>query len=113
MLVRRILPLAPSVPEASPQNISTPKSTPNGITLSWKPPDSTKQNGNIIGYRILLFDTLRNTSYNKTVNSSVANFHNLMPYTPYVARVVAFTRKGPSNASDPVQVKTQEAGQWH
>ena len=99
------------VPEPVPQNFSTPEAEPDSITLAWSAPKD--KNGVILGYRIVLYDTLRNETKEIVVNSSVATLDDLMPYTDYKAKIYPFTRKGEGNGSDFISVKTEEARKEH
>lgn len=99
------------VPEGSPQNITPAATSATSVTLAWKPLTSDFANGAILGYRILLFDKLRNITRNLTVQSlDQAVIEDLFPYTEYDARIVPFNSKGEGNSSDVISVRTKEAG---
>jgi len=100
-----------TVPEGIPQNITPVASSATSVTLAWKPPSLEESNGVIVGYLIILYDKLRNTTRNITVTSlDEAIIEDLFPYTEYEARLVPFNSKGIANVSDVISVRTKEAG---
>ena len=104
--------LFPTVPEGIPQNITPAATSATSVTLAWKPPSLKESNGVIVGYIIILFDKLRNTTRNITVMSlDQVVIEDLFPFTEYEARLMPFNSKGISNVSDVISVRTKEAGE--
>lgn len=100
------------VPQGSPQNITPAATSATSVVLAWKPLTRDFANGLILGYKILLFDKLRNTTRKLTVQSlDQANIENLFPYTEYEARIVPFNSKGEGNSSSIIPIRTKEAGE--
>ncbi|XP_074627543.1 uncharacterized protein LOC141885641 [Acropora palmata] len=98
------------IPEGIPQNITPVASSATSVTLAWKPPSLEESNGVIVGYLIILYDKLWNTTRNITVTSlDEAIIEDLFPYTEYEARLVPFNSKGIANVSDVISVRTKEA----
>ena len=83
-----------SVPSAPPSSLQLHSNTAHSVTVSWKPPPSSKQNGIIIGYLFLYkcqeyITTTQFQTFNLTVTLS-----NLHPYTTYYIIVSALTSAG-------------------
>ena len=74
--------------------------------------DTSLANGIPLGYKVIVYDSLREESHNYTVNASVheMNFENLFPYTSYEIRIQAFTIKGEGNTSTVLAIRTEEDG---
>ena len=100
-------------PSAPPQNINTVVISSTAISVSWYPPPILYQNGNIIGYQLMI------TNQNRTNSSAfVANVTNVTSYTAtmleefevYSFEVAAETTVGLGPFSDAVIVKIFEDG---
>lgn len=83
------------------------------LLASWKPVPPGYENGVIIGYKILYVD-INQSQPKMTINVSSSvlsvNLTNLMVYTDYCVRVVAFTREGEGLLSNRVVASTDEGG---
>ena len=100
-------------PSAPPQNINTVVISSTAISVSWYPPPILDQNGNIIGYQLMI------TNQNRTNSSAiVVNVTNVTSYTAtmleefevYSFEVAAETTVGLGPFSDAVIIKIFEDG---
>ena len=95
------------VPSGFPQNFQGSSYTPNAISLSWSPPATNEQNGEIIQYIINVThaDTIQYFTKNTFINIA-----GLDPYTTYVCVAAAETKIGIGPFSNVYTVQTQEDG---
>ena len=86
-----------SVPSAPPSSLLLHSNTARSITVSWKPPPPSKQNGVIIGYLFLYkcqeWFACEATTQFQTANLTVI-LSDLHPYTNYYIIVSALTSVG-------------------
>ena len=100
-------------PSAPPQNISTMVISSTAILVSWHPPPTLDQNGDISGYQLMI------TNQNRTNSSAVAvSVTNVTSYTAtmleefevYDFEIAAETAIGLGPFSDAVSNQTLEDG---
>ena len=96
-------------PSAPPQNVITIVINSTAISISWNPPPFLDQNGDIIGYQLMI------TNQNRTNSSAIV--YNITNITSYVAimleefevysiEIAARTFVGLGPFSDPVNNQT-------
>ena len=102
-------------PSAPPQNVTTMVINSTAISISWDPPPFLDQNGDIIGYQLMI------TNQNRTNSSAVVDNVRVSNITSYVAteleefevysiEIAAQTAIGLGPFNDPVSNQTFEDG---
>ena len=105
------------MPSAPPQNVLTEALDSQTIKVQWDPPARDKQNGQILGYRVLYteadsvrgFDEATRLNIGERQRTS-AEIGNLRKFTDYKIWVVAYTSVGDGPPSDVVIKRTDEDG---
>ena len=100
-------------PSAAPQNVATVVINSTSISVSWYPPPFLDQNGEIIGYQLMITNQNRTNSqpmiFNVTnVTSYVATM--LQEFEVYIIEIAAETAIGLGPFSEPVNNQTLEDG---
>ena len=104
-----VLPILPTAPSASPQNVSLLFYTSDSIVVTWMPPPTLYQNGVIRRYDVRI--THLNTSIVQTLASRGLStvIPGLTPNSQYQIEVAAYTVSlGPFSSS--LTVSTKEDG---
>ncbi|XP_076048641.1 Down syndrome cell adhesion molecule 4 isoform X2 [Oratosquilla oratoria] len=113
---------APSLP---PETIRCEATTPQSVSVAWRPPPVRGQNGLIQGYRILYFPLEDNNGnmaslrvpaalptdgevQTQTTAAESTNLFNLLKYTNYSIRVLAYTSAGDGVTSQPIFCRTKQ-----
>ncbi|WAR22990.1 LAR-like protein [Mya arenaria] len=100
-------------PGAPPQAVSGRPLSHSSVLLEWKPPPSDKQNGNILGYKVLYVvnedGKTEADAQSVEVTKTEAVLEKLHTYTEYKFWVLAYTAAGDSPMSPPVRVVTHES----
>ena len=101
-----------AVPTAPPQSFTVTVLGPRSLRLSWIPPPSDQQNGDILGYTVTIasVETGREEESNTTSTSYSAS--SLHPYYTYQCKVAAFTSVGLGPGSSVVSRRTRQAGKF-
>ena len=101
-----------AVPTAPPQSFTVTVLGPRSLRLSWTPPPSNQQNGEILGYTVTVsnVETGREEESNTTSTSYLAS--SLHPYYTYQCKVAAFTSVGLGPFSRVVSQRTRQAGKF-
>ena len=101
-----------TVPTAPPQSFTVTVLGPQSLRLSWTPPPSNQQNGEILGYTVTVanVETGREEESNTTSTSYLAS--SLHPYYTYQCKVAAFTSIGLGPFSRVVSQRTRQAGKF-
>ena len=101
-----------AVPTAPPQSFTVTVLGPRSLRLSWTPPPSDQQNGDILGYTVTIasVETGREEESNTTSTSYSAS--SLHPYYTYQCKVAAFTSVGLGPFSSVVSRRTRQAGKF-
>ena len=108
-------------PVAQPQNVNATSSTPTSITVCFKFPERSTQNGQITSFVVALigspFDTESRTvsilvaSTNYTLTGSMCgDVTNLEEYNDYKITVLLSNSAGLGPLSTPIETRTQQAG---
>ena len=101
-------------PDASPTEVTVISAESKSLTLSWKPPPESSQNGVITGYeiRLQLAGERENgvcmSPISKTVNTTEATVTGLCPFTEYAIQVRAMNIAGDSDFSILITNTTDE-----
>ena len=103
-------------PSAPPQDVTTMVISSTSISVSWNPPPLPDQNGDIIGYQLVITIVNRSSSLVDGVNvtnmtSNVAI--NLQEFEVYSFEIAAMTVIGLGPFSDVVTNQTFEDGKYH
>ncbi len=99
-----------AVPTGAPQRIEARAISPTEVRISWLPPSTDLQNGDLLGYKI--FYRPKNVPENKEdieVVSATHNSHSLIfldMYTNYTINILAFNPAGEGPRSESVHVRT-------
>ena len=99
------------VPSAPPMNLSLVHSGSWSIVVEWKPVPVGYENGIIIGYRLVYrvkdSENAVSIADDSIYSKNIAVLSELKFDTLYSIRVVAFTRVGSGNFSEPIEVRTK------
>ncbi|KAK9504659.1 hypothetical protein O3M35_010943 [Rhynocoris fuscipes] len=106
-----------AVPTGQPQKVNATPVSPTEIKVSWTPPQSNMQNGDLLGYKIfyLMTDSPQELSPEEKIEEETEvvpasyNSHSLVfldKYTTYKIQILAFNPAGDGPRSDPVTVRT-------
>ena len=98
-------------PSAPPQNVTITVINSTAILISWNPPSFLDQNGDIIGYQLIITSRINSLAimYNITnVTFYIATM--LEEFEIYVIEIAACTLIGSGPFSDPVSSQTFEDG---
>ena len=100
-------------PSAPPQNINTMVINSTAISVSWYPPPTLDQNGDIIGYQLMI--TNQNRSNSSVIVVDVANVTSydaamLEEFEVYTFEIAAETAVGLGPFSNAVSNQTFEDG---
>ena len=112
-----LTPLA--VPSAPPSEVRGEALDSRSIEISWDPPPSAAQNGQISGYKLLYSDHTDNLGPEEatvvTVSTDMRShiIRDLEKWTPYKIWLSAFTQVGDGPRSDVIVVKTDEDGMYY
>jgi hypothetical protein len=92
-------------------NIRNTSRSASSLSFAWDPPDTTKQNGVIIGYRACFsyFENGRCYLTYHTWGRTWVVVYNLRPLTRYYVRVLASTKAGHGNYSESREFFTSES----
>ena len=98
-----------SVPGSPPYGLSYESVSPSQVNVSWFPPEVP--NGVITHYGLELW----NSSHFLNLTSPEPHLliAHMKKYTEYRLRVQAYTRVGPGNHSEPLNITTLEDGEDH
>ena len=99
-----------AAPSAPPVGVSTDEIYAESVNLSWMPPLSIYQNGDIIGYNVTLTTVssgIMNTILSASNRITISSLH---PYTTYATAVAAITSAGVGPYSTIVTFITDESG---
>ena len=100
-------------PSAPPQNVTTIVINSTVISISWNPPPFLDQNGDIIGYQLMVTNQNRTNSsaivYNVT-NITSYDATELEEFEVYNIEIAARTFVGLGPFNDPVSNQTFEDG---
>ena len=102
----------PSVP---PQDITTMVINSTSISVSWNPPPFLDQNGDIIGYQLMITNQNRTNSSTFVVNVTNTTSYvaiNLQEFEVYNFEIAAMTVIGLGPFSDAVSNQTFEDGKY-
>ena len=100
-------------PSAPPQDVTTMVINSTLISVSWKPPPLLDQNGDIIGYQLMITNQNRTNSSTFVVNVTNTTSYvaiNLQVFEVYSFEVAAITVIGLGPFSDVVSTQTFEDG---
>ena len=100
-------------PSAPPQNVTTLVINSTAISVSWSPPPLLDQNGDIIGYQLMITNQNRTNSSATVVNvTSVTSYVAIMlqEFEVYDIEIAARTAIGLGPYSDAVSDQTFEDG---
>ena len=109
-----ILFLTYSAPTAAPTQVQGEAIDSTSIRINWNPPPDDKQNGVILGYRIL--HSIKESGSSTDITQSVTAdeltlvIRNLLKWTEYKFQVAAYTHLGDGPKSAPIFVQTKEDG---
>ncbi|XP_073972084.1 sidekick cell adhesion molecule isoform X2 [Rhodnius prolixus] len=106
-----------AVPTGQPQKVNATPVSPTEIKVSWTPPQSSMQNGDLLGYKIfyLMTDSPQELSPEEKVEEETevvpASYtsHSLVfldKFTTYKIQILAFNPAGDGPRSAPVTVRT-------
>ena len=100
-------------PSAPPKNITTMVINSTSISVSWRSPPISDQNGNIIGYQLMIIDQSHNNFLASVVNvtntiSYIAS--DLQKFGVYSFKVAAMTVIGLGPFSDFISNQTHQDG---
>ncbi|KAK3612593.1 hypothetical protein CHS0354_042101 [Potamilus streckersoni] len=102
------------VPSAAPQAVSGKSINSRSVEVTWKPPPPDKQNGRIVGYKILFVENSSRSTEKDAQVEDVASearsvlLQSLSTWTVYKIWVLAFTSVGDGPLSEPIWVRTDE-----
>ncbi|XP_077460380.1 sidekick cell adhesion molecule 1b [Stigmatopora argus] len=103
---------AESVPSGSPVNVTADAVSSSKILLTWSPVPQTKQNGAILGYKVLYSETDSDNPSSIVLVEGDRNtsllLGELRKYTLYTLQLLAYTRMGDGPPSSPVLLRTKE-----
>ena len=100
-------------PSAPPQDITTMVINSTSISVSWNPPPFLDQNGDIIGYQLMITNQNRTNSSTFVVNVTNTTSYvaiNLQEFEVYSFKIAAMTVIGLGPFSDSVSNQTFEDG---
>ena len=103
-------------PSAPPQNVTTMVIGLTSISVSWNPPPIPDQNGDIIGYQLVITNVNRSSSLVNVVNVTNMTSYvaiNLQEFEVYSFEIAAMTVIGLGPFSDVVTNQTFEDGKYH
>ncbi|XP_055078550.1 phosphatidylinositol phosphatase PTPRQ [Periophthalmus magnuspinnatus] len=92
------------VPGGPPNNLSYESVSPSEVNVTWLPPELP--NGNITHYGLELWNSTH--FLNLTSSTQHLLIQYLKKYTEYRLRVQAYTRVGPGNFTQPINITTLE-----
>lgn len=100
------------VPDGIPENVEAGNSSSKTLSLNWDAIPRGTENGILKGYRIALFDTLRNITLERYAppEASQIEIQDLRPYTEYKIQITAYNDAGSGNASITVDKRTDQDG---
>uniref|UniRef100_A0AAY4C1U3 SDK1 protein n=1 Tax=Denticeps clupeoides TaxID=299321 RepID=A0AAY4C1U3_9TELE len=94
-----------SVPSGAPENVTAEAMSSTRILVTWGPVPEAEQNGNILGYKVLLqkkdSDSEAEVQVVKGNLTQSVLLRNLRKYVQYEIQVLAFTRIGDGEPSSP------------
>ena len=100
-------------PSAPPQDVTTMVINSTSISVSWSPPPLPDQNGDIIGYQLMIANQNMNNASEYVVNITNITFYdavNLQEFEVYSFEIAAMTAIGLGPFSDVVTSQTFEDG---
>lgn len=104
-----------AVPLAAPQNVRAETRSATEIQVSWDPPPSDAQNGEMLGYKIFFWPSGHRDSAELLAvapSDRTAILNGLQMFTEYASVVLAFNAAGDGpNSTVPVVARTSEGGQ--
>ena len=103
-------------PSAPPQDVTTMVISSTSISVSWNPPPLSDQNGDIIGYQLMITNVNRSSSLVDGVNVTNMTSYvaiNLQEFEVYSFEIAATTVIGLGPFSDVVTNQTFEDGKYH
>ena len=103
-------------PSAPPQDITTMVISSTSISVYWNPPPLPDQNGDIIGYQLIITNVNRSSSLVLVVNVTNMTSYvviNLQEFEVYSFEIAAMTVIGLGPFSDVVTNQTFEDGKYH
>ncbi|XP_076339933.1 protein sidekick-like isoform X2 [Tachypleus tridentatus] len=101
-----------AVPTGSPSHVQSMVISSTEIEVSWKAPNKSKQNGDLLGYKISYREKKQSVQegHIEVLPSSTNQLFisELKKYTQYVIQVLAFNPAGDGPWSKPITVRTKE-----
>ena len=101
-----------TVPTAPPQSFTVTVLGPRSLRLSWTPPPSDQQNGEILGYTVTVANVETGREEESNTTSTSYSPSSLHPYYTYQCKVAAFTSVGLGPFSGVVSRRTRQAGKF-
>ncbi|XP_069511212.1 protein sidekick-2 isoform X2 [Ambystoma mexicanum] len=102
-----------AVPTGPPQNVAIQSSTATQLDVTWEPPLPEAQNGDIQGYKIFFWESLRKNETQRVktlfLPENGVKLKNLTGYTAYLISILAFNAAGDGPRSPPLKGQTQQA----
>ena len=102
-------------PSAPPQDVTTIVINSTSISASWNPPPLPDQNGDIIGYQLVITNQNKSNSSGYVVNIANTTTYvaiNLQEFEVYSFEIAAITLIGLGPFSDVVTNQTLEDGKY-
>ena len=102
-------------PSAPPQDVTTIVINSTSISVSWNPPPLPDQNGDIIGYQLMITKQNKSNSSGYVVNiTNVTSYVaiNLQEFEVYSFEIAAMTVIGLGPFSDAITNQTLEDGKY-
>lgn len=101
-------------PASAPRNVQGRMLSSTTMIIQWEEP--VEPNGQIRGYRVYYTmepdQPVSNWQKHNVDDSLLTTVGSLLEDETYTVRVLAFTSVGDGPLSDPIQVKTQQGGEW-
>lgn len=103
-----------ATPSGAPVYIRIINVLPTEVAVIWQAPACLQTNGEITEYEfeatpLERLDYGADSTVRQVVRGTRTKITGLSPYTKYLVRIRAFTRKGPGPWSEPVQFQTAAA----
>lgn len=102
-----------AVPTGAPQNVAVKAATATQLDVTWEPPPTESQNGDIQGYKIHFWEAQRQNESARVktlfLPETGVKLKNLTGYTSYWVSIAAFNAAGDGPRSTPVTARTQQA----
>ena len=99
------------VPSAPPHNVTVTALSSSSLSIRWSPVPTMHRNGKIIGYSIVLYDELMNTSKHIMIGGENEELYfDVKKYYNYSIRVAANTSVGRGEYSSWIKIRTLEDG---